>query len=82
MKYGVYAIKDNLSEFMAPTIDFNDNTAKRNFALILQNSDGVLHANPGDYDLYKIAEYDASTGALSPLAFLEFVAHGKDMINA
>lgn len=82
MKYNLYCIKDNLSEFMAPTADYNDQTAKRNFALLLQKSDGVLNANPGDYDLYRVASFDAQTGKIEPLAFLEFIAHGSDMINA
>lgn len=65
MKYGIYCIKDNLIGFMTPTLEKNDDVAKRNF----KSSVNRMHES-GDYivndlALYCCGEFDVETGVIT-----------------
>lgn len=77
MKLGVYAMKDNLSGFVTPTFESNDEVAKRNFAYAISHKDTLLYAQKKDFDLYKIGEYDTETGHLIPLESVEMLLQGS-----
>lgn len=64
MKRPVYCIRDKKSGFIQPTVDQNDETAKRNFAFAVQRSDSIFLAFPDDYDLYKVGEFDSDSGEM------------------
>lgn len=62
MKYGIYCIKDQLVGFMTPTLEKNDDVAKRNF----KSSVNRMH-DAGDYivndlALYCCGEFDVENG--------------------
>lgn len=67
MKYGVYSMRDNKTGFLTPTLDQNDQSAIRNFEHACQNTDSLFFTHPGDYSLWKIADYETDTGELFPL---------------
>lgn len=66
MRYGIYAIRDAKTAFMQCTVDFNDAAAIRNFEHAVQQENSLMATHPGDYDLYKLGEYDNETGELFP----------------
>lgn len=81
MNYNLYAMRDNLVGFLSPMVDDNDESAKRNFALMIQNSNGVLGFRPKDFDLFKIGSFDTKTGIVMPLSPIEYIVSGNAMIG-
>ncbi len=67
MKVGVYSMRDQLTGFMSPTFELNDQIAVRNFSFALKKPDTLLFASAKDFDLCKIGEFDSETGALIPM---------------
>lgn len=81
MKFNVYAIRDVHVGFLAPSLDQNDETAKRNFALMVNNNPGVLGFRPSDFDLYNIGQFDADSGLMEPIVPIEFVVNGAAVVG-
>lgn len=65
MKYGIYCIKDNLIGFMTPTLEKNDDVAKRNFKSsvnrLAESGDFVVN----DLVLYCCGEFEVETGVIT-----------------
>lgn len=83
MIYGVYVVRDNKTEFLTPTCDVNDESAIRNFSYAINNADGIMGFAPTDFDLFKIATFDASKGVLdkSDYPVPEFIISGGSVFN-
>lgn len=83
MKYGVYVVKDHKTEFLTPTFDINDESAIRNFSYAINNTNGIMGFSPNDFDLFKIADYDASKGFLdkSNYPVPEFIISGSSVFG-
>lgn len=61
----VYSVYDELTGFMGPVVDSNDDVAKRNFSYMIRNSkEYAMNAN--DYSLYFIGEFDEKKGLMVP----------------
>ena len=67
MTFGVYCVRDVKAGFQTPTCQVNDAVAIRGFASAVMQSDSVLFTHAQDFSLYKIAEFDADTGRMTPL---------------
>lgn len=67
MKFGIYCVRDIKSGFQTPTAQVNDAVAVRGFASAVLNSDSVLFTHASDFALYKVADFDADTGRITPL---------------
>lgn len=67
MVFGIYCVRDVKSGFQTPTAQVNDAVAVRGFASAVLNSDSVLFTYASDFALYKVAEFDADTGRITPL---------------
>ena len=65
MKYGIYAVKDQLVGFMSPTLDKNDETAKRNFKSSVNRMDHDGDYIVNDLALYCLGEFDVETGVIT-----------------
>lgn len=66
MIHQIYALKDNLANvFMQPQLFQNENVALRNFSEII-NSTGIFKNNPGDFELWKLGEFDDQKGIIIP----------------
>lgn len=65
MIYGIFAIKDAKTAFMPCTVDYNNDSAIRNFEHAVCTSDSLMASHPGDYALYKLATYDTETGMIT-----------------
>ncbi len=67
MVFGIYCVRDVKSGFQTPTAQVNDAVAIRGFSSAVINSDSVLFTHASDFALYKVAEFDADTGRITPL---------------
>lgn len=65
MKYGLYSIRDLLVGFNGVSIDFSDDSARRNFAHAVNRSDSLFNSHPEHYVLYKVGEFDSHTGEIT-----------------
>lgn len=81
MKYGVYAIHDRLTGYLSPTVDQNDPSAARNFAHAVLRSGSLMESHPGDYSLFRIGDYDAETGRITPLQDLVPIADASSVVR-
>lgn len=73
MKYGLYCMFDAKTGFMSPAVEVNDESAIRNFAHTVANSEGILYSFSQDFQLYRIGTFDSDTAAIesaSPTALL------------
>lgn len=65
MIYGIYAIRDAKTAFMPATVDFNNDSAIRNFEHACKVSDSLMASHPADYSLWCLGSYNTDTGVIS-----------------
>ena len=76
MKYGVYSIIDRAAEEFGPIYQSsNDAVARRRFDMLLSD---LNVAFPDDFKLFKLGEFDNSTGILTGFDKPEEVYFPKD----
>lgn len=78
MKVPVYSVRDVNVGFMNPMCDVNDNSAKRNFAYAINNTD-LMSFSPADYDLFRVGSFDSDTGVFDVLPIPELLVHGASV---
>lgn len=61
---------------MTPFFSQNDQTAERSFQHAVNQPDSIIGANPGDYSLYKLADFMDDSGEIQPIV-PAFVANPK-----
>jgi len=62
MLYGIFTVFDKkLESYMQPFFSVNTATALRAFADACSDEGSMLFKHPGDFQLYKIAEYNDQT---------------------
>lgn len=76
MVYGVYAYRDIKVGFGAPQLQLNEAVAKRRFAQDVAQEGSPLKFMPGDYELYRIGEYNTDSGELKPIYPSVFICSG------
>lgn len=81
MTVNLYGIRDCHTGFMSPQVDMNDETAKRNFAMSVNNNPGVLGFRPADFDLYYLGQFNTDNGELVPVSPIEFVVNGASVVG-
>lgn len=81
MTVNLYGIRDCHTGFMSPQVDMNDETAKRNFAMSVNNNPGVLGFRPGDFDLYYLGQFNTDSGELTAVNPIEFVVNGASVVG-
>lgn len=64
IKYGMYAVRDVKTGFMAPTLDMNDEAAIRNFEHACMRADSLFFTHAADYSLYRIGTYFPEIGQI------------------
>ncbi len=66
MKKKYYAIYDKVAKrYLNIFTDINNDTAARGFHNLEKDKSTMIGQNPEDYRLYKIAEWDETTGIFS-----------------
>lgn len=81
MTYGVFSYRDNKSSFGQIWYDRSVDAAKRGFAMMVNQPDGIMGFAPSDFDLFKVAEFDSETGQLDPIWPIEFIVNGRDLVG-
>lgn len=81
MIYSVYAIRDTRVGFLQLTTEVNDDVAARNFYHAVSTSEGILFTYASDFDLYRLARYDADSGCIIPEDVPVLVAQGAHALQ-
>lgn len=81
MKYGLYSIFDAKTGFLTPTVDSNDDSAIRNFAHAVANSEGILYSFAQDFQLYRLGDFDSDTGSVLQAFPTVLLITGPDAIR-
>lgn len=81
MIYSLYAIRDVKVGFLTPTAEVNDDVAARNFYHAVSTSEGILFTCSSDFDLYRLASYDADSGRVIPEDIPVLVAQGSNALK-
>lgn len=81
MKFGVYSIRDSKTGFMAPTVEVNDQVALRNFSHAIMQSESILFTHAGDFELFKVGEFDSDTGYVDAIVPIVHIAAGGAILK-
>lgn len=77
----LYAIRDKkASLYLSLAQDTNDETAIRNFAYAMNNSNNIFAFQPSDFALYRVGTYDTSTGKLDAIP-VELICEGDSVVR-
>lgn len=77
MIYGLYTYRDNKTSFGPVWHDFNDESAKRGFAMMMSNTSSIMGFSPADFDLFKVGEFDSANGQVTSIWPIKFVISGS-----
>ena len=81
MKYGVYALRDRVSEnFSSPTFEEKNEVAMRNLNFAINNNPQMLFMSK-DLELFKIGEVELKTGVITPTVPMELVCRADSLIG-
>lgn len=81
MTFGLYTIKDELSEYSTLITPFQeDSHAKRWFRDYVENN-SMMKKNPEDFSLWKFAKYDTKTTETVPVFPPELIERAKGEYN-
>ena len=80
MKKSVYAIRDNkMGSFGVPVLIENDSVAVRQFGDIISNGgDNVMSKHPSDFTLYRLGDFDSTSGKFENVECPVALATGSD----
>lgn len=76
MKFGLYTIKDELSEYGFPMAFQNRGIAERYFQNLTE-TDLMIKNNPSDFSLWKIGEFDTEKGEIKTIEQPKLVIRAK-----
>lgn len=77
MIHYVYAMRDTRVGFMNPFVEVNDSAATRGFENAILSGEGYFARYAGDFDLYRLGEFDTESGVISALSTPAFVVAGS-----
>ena len=81
MTYGVYALRDRVSEnFSSPTFEEKNDVAMRNLAFSVNNTSQMLFFSK-DLELWKIGDIELKTGVITPLVPMQLVCRADSLIG-
>lgn len=74
MVYGVYAIRDAKVGFLSPTVEINDEIARRNFENAILNADhSLFFTHPDDFSFYRLGSFNSDSGLFEASPLPEFL---------
>lgn len=88
MTYALYAVSDAVSGmFAAPFMAMSDDDAIRSFKCDYDRALNQAPSSPfamfiGDYSLYRVGSFDASTGLLEPFSIPALVLSGRSLLRS
>jgi len=82
MKVNAYCVYDRKSMvYNTPYFLSNDNVALRHFDTVMQSPDSLVGRYPEDYQMFRIASMETSTGVVTPEEFPVYIISGTAMIK-
>lgn len=82
MIYKIFSIHDVVScDFSKPVLDFNRNSALRNFSDLVAEPGSCYNSHPTDYALYELGEFNSSTGKITLYDAIDRVALASDLVK-
>lgn len=83
MKQGIYCIVDSVAGTASPPYMLpNNRTAIRGFANMVNDPNSRVAANPGDFSLFYLGEYDDETAVLVVEPSKVFLFNGASLFGA
>lgn len=79
----VYCIRDRKGSFWQPQVHQNELSARRAFAMLVNNGDPMNPVNfaPHDFELYRIGDFDSETGTFVSIEKKEFIVSGELLVG-
>lgn len=79
----VYCIRDRKGDFWMPKVAQNEASARRDFAMLVNNPDphNVVGFAPYDFELYRIGDFDSETGMFITMEKKEFIISGESLVG-
>lgn len=63
----IFAVRDQYTGYGQPFSCQSDAVAMRDFRIAVNASkDSLMHSSPGDFDLFRLGEFDPETGIIIP----------------
>lgn len=81
MKYGIYAVRDNLIGYLSITLEQNDPAALRDFSAAVNSPDSRLFVKPEDYRLYRVGTFDTDTGIIEAESSPSLIGEGGSLMR-
>ncbi len=88
MTYALYAVSDAVSGmFAAPFMAMSDDDAVRSFKCDYDRALNQAPSSPfamfiGDYNLYRVGSFDASTGLLETVSIPALILSGRSLLRS
>lgn len=79
MTFNLYAVRDVKSTYMSPVVGSNDAQAMRSFRAGMK-SVPEYEVSPGDFELYRIGEFNNESGLISPTIPPVFICSGAEEV--
>lgn len=76
----MYSICDKYTDYVYPFPAYSDPAAIRNFGVEI-NTNPVAKAHPADFDLFKVGEFDTSTGTINAYVPNQIIASGMSVFK-
>lgn len=77
MKFNLYTIKDELSEFYPGMMPFEEDAQAKRWFRDQVKGNTMMSSNPEDYSIWKTGEINTKTGTVVGLVFPELVERAK-----
>lgn len=77
-KLNLYSVRDLKNNFAPPYVDTSDESAKRTFALAVEDAP-VVKRFPADYELYRVGTFDPENGHVEPVELPVFLIRGDEV---
>lgn len=74
LKVNVYCIKDDITGFMQPWCEHSDDSAVRQFEMVIKKEGSMFALHPEQFNLFKIGVFDTESGDIEKC--MEFIQNG------
>lgn len=77
MIFGLYAIKDELSEFAPTLMPFEEDAQAKRWFRDYTDNNSLIKKNPEDYSIWKVGIFDTKTGQTNETILPELIERAK-----
>lgn len=80
MIYPVFCIRDYKGDFWSPKLYQNEASARREFAMMVNEEGTIIHFCPRDFGLFRVGDFDNEQGILVP-GLVHCVCNGDEVVG-